>query len=73
MDDLKLTKEELEFVNNIKVEMEFFDQYKELMKEVKKIFISQGPKAAKAYVRIKADRIVGIAVDEMFHALMTKL
>lgn len=70
---MNLTKEELQFVNNIKAEMEFFDRYKALMREVKKIFISQGPKAARAYVRTQSTRIVTIAADEMFHALMTKL
>jgi len=68
-----LTPKELKFVEEVQAEMEFFDQYKELMKEVKKIFISQGPKAARAWVRTQSHRIVSIAADEMFHALMTKL
>lgn len=69
----EITPEEQEFINRIQAEMVFFERHKELMKEIKKVFLSQGPKAAKAYVRTQADRIVTIAVDEMFTDLFNKL
>ena len=73
MDNTNLTPEELEFVNGIKAEMEFFERYKRYIAEVQKIFIKQGAKAARAYIRATADKILLIASDEMIHKLLTKL
>jgi len=73
MDNLNLTAEEQKFIDNIQAEMEFFSKYKDFMREVKAIFLNDGPEAAKKYIRDSDDHLLQIACDEMFRALMTKL
>jgi hypothetical protein len=73
MENVNLTEAELKFVNEIQVEMEFFERYKEFMRQVKKIYLEKGPKSAKYFIMGEKDTLLTIATDEMFHALMTKL
>lgn len=71
--EMNLTESELEYVNTIKAEMEFYNKYKSFMKEVKAIFLNDGPEVAKKYIRDSADHLLGIACDELFWKLFTKL
>ena len=69
MDNVLLTPEEQEFIDKIQTEMKFFEKYKDFMREVKAIFLNDGPEVAKKYIRDSADHLLGIACDEMFWSL----
>ena len=69
----QLTPEEEAAVERTMAELKFYEQYKEFIAEVKKIFIYKGPEAAKQYIRSRTDDILTIACDEIFWSLFNKL
>ena len=69
----QLTPEQEEAVKRTIAEMQFYDQSKEFISEVKTIFLQQGPEAAKQFIRSKTDDILTIACDELFWSLFHKL
>ena len=72
MDD-KITAEQEELINRTMAEMEFYNQYKEFIAEVKTTFLQKGPEAARGFIKSKTDHILTIACDEMFWSLFNKL
>ena len=72
-DQTSLTKEEQAFVDKIQSEMKFYEKYKDFMREVKSIFLNDGPEKAKKYIRDSDDHLLQIACDELFWSLFTNL
>jgi hypothetical protein len=70
---MELTAKEMAFLKKVKADLEFYDKYKDLISEVKRVFIKQGPEAAKQFIQSKTDDILTIATDELFWSLFTEL
>ncbi len=70
---MEITEKEEKFLREIQAEMAFIEKHKDFMREVKAIFLNDGPEVAKKYIRDSADHLLAIACDEMFHSLFTKL
>lgn len=71
--DNKLTEMEKEYINGIAHDIRFYEKYKEFVGQVKLIYLQDGPNKAKAFIVSKADFILGLATDELFLDLLTKL
>ena len=69
----EITKEQEQMIERTIAEMDFYDQYKEFIGEVKSVFLQKGPEGAKQFIRSKTDDILSIACNEMFWALFNKL
>lgn len=69
----KLTHEEELYIASIKTELDFYNEYKEIMADIKTAWFKSGAEGAKQMAVSKADELVQLACDSLFSSVFDNL